>query len=120
MEQAIISESLLFITFHRFPLMHYVCNYSSNGPYFPPTQGCYQASSLKEILFHTRLCMEDGDYQIGIFNGEGECKGMWVDESEPIVVDGEFAAAPASYKLYRPSTMSQEMWRLHLSKFKKP
>lgn len=45
---------------------------------------------------------------------------MWVDESEPIVVDGEFAAAPTSYKLYRPGTMSKGMWRLHLSKFKKP
>ena len=89
--------------------MTYVCNYSSNGPYFPPTQGCYQASSLKEILFHTRLCMEDGDYQIGIFNGEGECKGMWVDEGEE----------ESCYKLYRPGTMNKEMWRLHLSKFKK-
>lgn len=99
--------------------MTYVCNYSSNGPYFPATQGCYQASSLKEILFHTRLCMEDGDYQIGIFNGEGECKGMWVDEGAPEYIDGEWGYIERAYKLYRPGTMNKEMWRLHLSKFKR-
>ena len=52
--------------------MHYVCNYNSNGPYFSATQGLFYAFSLRDILFHVRLCMEDGDYQIGVFDDEGE------------------------------------------------
>ena len=97
-----------------------VRNYSDNGPYFPPTQGIYQASSLRELIFHTRLCMEDGDYQIGIFSDDGECKGMWVDEAEAIS-DGEggLVQEPLCYVLYRPGDMSRGMWNMHLSKFKK-
>ena len=97
-----------------------VRNYSDNGPYFPPTQGCYKASSLKELIFHTRLCMEDNDHQIGIFDSDGECKGMWVDEAEAIS-DGEggMVMEKPCYVLYRPGSMSKAMWRLHLSKFKK-
>lgn len=97
-----------------------VRNYSDNGPYFPPTQGVYQASSLKEIIFHTRLCMDDGDYQIGIFDNDGQCKGMWVDEAD-VVSDGEggMMLGKSCYTLYRPGDMSAGLWNLHLSKFKK-
>ena len=101
--------------------MHYVCNYSDNGPYWPATQGCYQAARLKELIFHVRLCMEDNDYQIGIFDEDGECKGMWLEESEP-EPDGEggMVQGKPCYTLYRPGSMSERMWRMHLSKFKKP
>ena len=85
--------------------MHYVCNYNSNGPYFAPTQGQYHASRLKDLIFHVRMCMEDGDYQIGVFDDDGE-GGLWL--SEP------------AYVLYRPGTMSAGMWNLHLRKFKRP
>lgn len=97
-----------------------VRTYSDNGPYFAPTQGIYQANSLKELLFHTRLCMEDGDYQIGIFNDDGECKGFWVDEAEPID-DGEgcMVLGPKCYVLYRPGSISKGLWNLHLAKFKR-
>jgi len=100
--------------------MHYVCNYNSNGPYFPPTQGCYQAARLKELIMHVRVCMEDGDYQIGIFDDAGECKGIWVDESEP-EPDGEggWSQNKPFYVLHRPGSMSKAMWKLHLSKFKR-
>lgn len=94
--------------------------FQGNGPYFPPTQGCYQASSLKELLFHTRLCMEDNDYQIGIFDEDGQCKGMWLDEADAIS-DGEGAMVLGKpcYVLYRPGSMSKGMWNLHVSKFKR-
>jgi hypothetical protein len=93
--------------------------YDSNGPYFPPTQGVYQASSLKETIFHVRQSMEDGEYQIGLFDADGECKGIWVDEAEP-ESDGEggWHNAKPFYVLYRPGSMSKAMWRMHLSKFK--
>lgn len=100
--------------------MHFVCNYTSNGPYFPPTQGRYQAASLKDMIMHVRLCMEDSDYQIGVFDNDGECKGIWVDESEP-VSDGEggMMLSEACYVLYRPGDMSAGMWNMHLRKFKR-
>jgi hypothetical protein len=110
--------------------------FSSNGPYFPPTQGVYQASSLKEMIFHIRQSMEDGEYQIGLFDAEGECKGIWTDEAEPeperntqcsdgtmqsMVPNGEggWHNTKPFYVLHRPGTMSKAMWRLHLSKFKR-
>ncbi len=94
--------------------------YDSNGPYFPPTQGVYQASSLKEMIFHIRQSMEDGEYQIGFFDADGECKGIWTDEAEP-EPDGEggWHHTKPFYVLHRPGSMSKAMWRLHLSKFKR-
>ena len=94
--------------------------YDSNGPYFPPTQGVYQASGLREMIFHIRQSMEDGEYQIGLFDADGECKGIWIDEAEP-ESDGEggWHNTKPFYVLHRPGTMSKAMWRLHLSKFKR-
>jgi hypothetical protein len=101
--------------------MHYVCNYDCNGPYFAATQGIFNASRLKDIISHVRLCMEDGDYQIGVFDNDGECKGLWVDESEP-EPDGEggWDVSKPYYRLYRPGEMSQGMWNMHLRKFTRP
>lgn len=101
--------------------MHYVCNYNSNGPYFSATQGLYHASSLKDILFHVRLCMEDGDYQIGVLDDEGECKGIWLDEAEPEPDgEGDWNYPAPVYRLYRPGEMNDQLWRMHVSKFKRP
>jgi hypothetical protein len=95
-------------------------NYDSNGPYFPPTQGLYQAARLKEVIFHVRQCMEDGDYQIGLFDADGDCKGIWVDEAEPEPdgEDGWLSPSPV-YRLYRPGDVSKGLWRLMVSKFKR-
>jgi hypothetical protein len=97
-----------------------VRTFSSNGPFFPLTQGVYQAASLKDILFHVRMAMEDGDYMIGVFDADGKCKGIWQDDAEAIP-DGEggmMLEAPA-YELYREHEMSPGMWELTISKFKK-
>lgn len=94
-----------------------VRSYSSNGPYFPATQGVYQAASLKDILFHTRLCMEDNDYLIGVFDGNGECKGIWEDTAE--AVPGPAGGEKPDYVLYRPGDLPAGMWNLMVSKFKR-
>jgi hypothetical protein len=97
-----------------------VRSFNDNGPYFPPTQGIYQASSLREVLFHVRLCMEDNEQQIGIFDANGQCKGMWLDEAEPSP-DGEggMTMGKASYVLYRPGELGEWTWNNCLKKMKK-
>lgn len=105
---------------HRpFPMIT-VRNYDDNGPYFAPTQGVYQAPSLRDVIFHIRQCMEDNDYQIGLFDADGQCKGIWLDEAEP-ESDGEggMMLGKPCYRLYRPGQMSAGMWNLHISKFKR-
>lgn len=65
--------------------------------------------------------MEDADYQIGVFDDDGECKGIWVDESEPEPDgEGDWRNSKPAYVLYRPGSMSAGMWNLHLRKFKRP
>lgn len=100
--------------------MHTVRSFNSNGPYFPATQGVYQASSLKDIIFHVRQCMEDHEYEIGVFDDNGKCKGIWQDEAEP-EPDGEggMVLGKPCYVLYRPGNMSAGLWNLSVSKFKR-
>jgi hypothetical protein len=100
--------------------MYTVRNYTHNGYYFPPTQSIYQAACLRDIIFHVRQCMEDNDYQIGIFDDNGHCKGFWVDEAEAIS-DGEggMVLEKPSYVLYRAGKMPAGIWNVHLSKFKR-
>jgi hypothetical protein len=43
-------------------------SYDSNGPYFPPTQGMYQANSLADAIRHIRQCMADGEYHMCLFD----------------------------------------------------
>lgn len=97
--------------------MRFICNYSSNGPYFSATQGVFQAARLKELLMHVRVCMEDGDYQIGVFNDDAECIGMWVDEDDG---EGQLITGKPEYVLYRPGDMPPGIWNMHLRHFKRP
>jgi hypothetical protein len=85
--------------------------FQDNGPYFSATKGCYQATSLKGLLFHARLAMEDREDTIAIFDAEGSCKGLWrlsteghVDSAGDSIVDHE------GYELMRPGTKEQWMW----------
>ncbi len=64
--------------------------------------------------------MEYGDYQMGVFDEDGQCKGIWVDEAEPMEnEEGCKVLGPNCYVLYRPGSISKGLWNLHLSKFKK-
>jgi len=78
-----------------------VRTYKDNGPYFPETIMKYQVSSLKDILFHCRLAMEDSEDIIAVFDGD-ECKGFWENDAEP-EPDGEggWCMPGASYVLQR-------------------
>lgn len=101
-------------------MITHVSAFTDNGPYFPPTQGLYQAPDLRWFLFHVRQCMEDGEYMIGIFSN-GECKGIWEDCAQPIS-DGEggMVLEKPSYVLHRPGSMSEGLWQLMLSRLKRP
>ena len=109
------SDCLVFIFLHHHfgfdhimkpmtsaPLV-YVRTRSDHGPYFSPTKGKYQCSTLRDVIFHTRLAMEDGEDCIGVFHGE-ECKGIWCKEwdAEP---DGEGGMERSKewYAFYRAS-----------------
>jgi len=90
--------------------------YKDNGPYFDATKGCYQASCLKDVLFHTRLAMEDREDVIGLFGADGACKGIWqliieghVDSAGDSIVDHE------AYERLKPSTKSQWTWQYLLN-----
>jgi hypothetical protein len=79
-----------------------VRTFSDNGPYFAPTVMQYQASSLKDVLFHTRLAMEDNEHCIAVFHDD-HCVGLWEDDSEP-EPDGEggWDMPRGNYLLRRP------------------
>jgi hypothetical protein len=81
-----------------------VRTYQDNGPYFGATTMSYQATSVKDILRHVRLAMEDREDTIAIFDAEGSCKGLWhreieghTDSAGDSIVDHE------GYELLRPN-----------------
>lgn len=79
-----------------------VRTYSDNGPYFPPTIMKYQAASVKDVLFHTRLAMEDGEQYIAVFHDD-RCMGVWENDSEPEPHgDGPWYVPHGGYLLHRP------------------
>lgn len=90
--------------------------FQDNGPYFNCSRGSYQAASLKELIFHTRLAMDDGEHIIGIFGPDGACKGIWQREIEGHVDSaGDSIVDHDAYTLLRPSTKSQWTWQYLLS-----
>lgn len=79
-----------------------VRTYQGNGPYFPPSVGSYQARCLRDVIFHIRLAMADGDDFIGLFHGD-VCVGIFSDEAEPDVDgEGDWTLGSPSYVLRRP------------------
>ena len=80
-----------------------VRTYQDNGPYFGATTMSYQASSVKDILRHVRLAMEDREDTIAIFDAEGSCKGLWERELEGHVDSaGDTIVDHDGYELRRP------------------
>jgi len=93
-----------------------VRTFQDNGPYWGPTVMVYQAASLKDVLFHTRLAMEDREDAIGIFGPDGSCKGIWQRELEGHVDSaGDSIIDHEGYELLRPSTKSQWTWQYLLT-----
>jgi hypothetical protein len=76
------------ITFGFLPTMPCtIRTYKDNGPYFGATVMQYQASCLRDLLFHCRLAMEDGEDIISVWHDD-RCTGLWEAEAEP-EPDGE-------------------------------
>jgi hypothetical protein len=81
-----------------------VRTFQDNGPFFPPTKGCYQAASISDVLRHCKLAMADGEHVIGLFDAEGTCKGIWENCPEPESDGGDGWCFPARvYDLLRPN-----------------
>jgi hypothetical protein len=81
-----------------------VRTYQDNGPYFGATTMSYQAFSVKDILRHVRLAMEEREDIVAIFDAEGSCKGLWHREVEGHVEsDGDTIVDHEGYELLRPN-----------------
>jgi len=93
-----------------------VRTYQDNGPYFGATTMSYQASSVKDILRHVRLAMEDREDIVAIFDAEGSCKGLWHREVEGHVESGDTIVDHEGYELLRPS--SSWTWNYLLKQIK--
>lgn len=105
------------ITFGFVSTMATVRTYKDNGPYFPATVMSYQALCLRDLLFHCRLAMEDGEDTIAIFDAEGSCKGLWqreleghMDSAGDIIVDHD------GYELRRPGGCSPKTFAMAVSR----
>lgn len=90
------------ITFGFVSTMATVRTYKDNGPYFPATVMSYQARCLRDLLFHCRLAMEDGEDIIAVFHDD-RCTGLWRNEldAEPDA-DGEWHRGSDCYVFRRP------------------
>lgn len=85
--------------------------YKDNGPYFDEQRGSYQAASLKQFIFHVRLAMDDEEDIIGIYDDDGNCKGLWQRELEGHVDSaGDTIVDHMGYELLRPDTNSKWLW----------
>jgi hypothetical protein len=82
------------------------------GPYFNTSHGCYQAASIKDILFHCRLAMDDGEDIIGIFHDD-TCIGIWQNEPD-VDSDGEggMMRCANAYVQYRPDGSSPKLFKI--------
>ena len=78
----------------------------------------YSASSLKELVFHTRLAMEDGEDIVAIYHGD-QCIGLWEDDSEP-EPDGEggWIMPRGNYALRRPGGRSARAFEMMANRCK--
>ena len=93
-----------------------VRTYKDNGPYFGVTVMSYQVARLKDILFHTRIAMDDGDDTIAVFHDDC-CVGMWdraleghVDSAGTTIVDHD------GYELKRPGGRSAQTFAMAVAK----
>jgi hypothetical protein len=85
---------------------------TDHGPYFDTSRGSYQAARLKDVIFHCRLAMEDGEDIIGIFHDDA-CIGIWQNEPE-VDSDGEggMMRCANAYVQYRPDGKSPKLFKI--------
>jgi hypothetical protein len=77
--------------------------YKNNGPYWASMVMKYQASCLRDVLFHVRMAMEDGEDTIGAFNEDNVCYGIWENDAEPEPDgEGDWLMPGPMYVLRRP------------------
>ena len=96
-----------------------VRTYTDNGPYYGDTVMSYQATRLKDILFHTRLAMESGDDTIAVFH-EDRCVGMWDRELEGHVDSaGDPIVDHDGYALRRPNGRSPQTFAMTVAKLQR-
>ena len=97
-----------------------VRTYQDNGPYFGATTMSYQASSVRDILRHVRLAMEDREDTIAIFDSEGSCKGLWQRELEGHVDSaGDTIVDHDGYELRRPGGRSPKTFAMAVAQLQK-
>lgn len=96
-----------------------VRTYTDNGPYFGATSMKYQAASLKEILFHVRMAMEDGEDTIGVFHDDF-CVGMWENDAEPTYENETGWTMPGpAYVLKRPGGRSAKTFAMAVARLQR-
>ena len=85
---------------------------TDHGQYFDTSHGSYQAARLKDILFHCRLAMDDGEDIIGIFHDD-TCIGLWQNEPD-VDSDGEggMMRCANAYVQYRPEGRSPKLFKI--------
>lgn len=73
----------------------YVSTYEDYGPYYGPLKDIHEVHDLKSLIFWVRESMEQKRQYIGVFDGEGTCKGIWQLE-----VDAEYGEGECYDELY--------------------
>lgn len=84
--------------------VHVYRNYGVGEVYgYMPDIYVHSVHRLTDLIKHVRDAMEEGYERIAVFDEEGDCSGLWIDESEP-EPDGEggMMLTKPSYHLLRP------------------
>lgn len=84
--------------------VHVYRNYGVGEVYrYMPDIYVHSVHRLTDLIKHVRDAMEEGYERIAVFDEEGDCSGLWIDESEP-EPDGEggMMLTKPCYLLLRP------------------
>lgn len=86
------------------------------GPYLPADTHRIPVGTLADMLSNVRNLMDLEVDKIAVFDDNGQCKAIWIDEAEP-EPDGEggFFMPSSSYTLYRANQLSEKMMTIYCS-----
>ena len=68
--------------------MH-VSTYKDEGPYYAASRTVLRVRDLTDLIFNVREAMEEAVDYIGVFDENGECKGVWSREGDVEYGEGE-------------------------------